>query len=99
MITREDFIKIIDMIKSQEQLDMDFSDSLKLILSGNFSYGTDNGYLHALLFLLQRIFDDRDDNIGWWLYEYCGEGEYNSSERPCVDSAGELYDFLTERMK
>ena len=99
MITREDFEKVIDMIKSQEQLDIDFSDSLNLILSGNFSYGLNNGYLHALLFLLQKIFDDREDNIGWWLYEYCPDDEYDPSERPCVESAGELYDFLTERMK
>lgn len=98
MINREDFIKVIDMLKSQEQRDLDFSESLKQVISGNFVYGIDNGYLHALLFVLQNIFNDNEDYIGRWLYE--PHDEYKGNDAPsCPADAGELYDFLIEQMK
>ena len=102
IISKEDFVEIIDLIQKQQQKDIEFANFMEKYLDGRF-IPTMNDYLTlALEKLFCYVFDDSefsDDSwISWFMYDnefgkkehsvYLNEREYN------IDSPETFYDFL-----
>lgn len=102
-LSKEDFCHCLALINEQECIDEEFSKALSTVGDGHFLYGADNKYHKALLIVLNKLFCDEADYIGWWLYEdvekkvretVSGKDiEYN------LESPEALYDFLLQNME
>lgn len=99
-MTKETFVKTIDFIlKAREQEDK-FCNILRE-LSGNEFYCDAyiySGYENLVVDILRKDFDDRDDNIGYYLYEYLDFPEEAKKEQlketPWFESVETLYEYL-----
>ncbi len=69
MIKKETFVKVIEHMKAQEDINDKFEDALGLVCDGWCLYGIKNQFKDALFLVLREIFDDQGDWLGWWLYE------------------------------
>ena len=101
MISKETFVKVIDLIKKQEEIDKKFGESLETVCDSWCFYGLKNSKYDALNMLLKEIFKDEGDFIGWWLYE--DVDKVITYTKPIekevrLDTAEQLYDFLVEGM-
>src|SRR6056297_1487491 len=96
MIKKETFIKIIDMIKEQNETNNKVGEALELVCDSWVMYGLKDKYKDALMLLLEEIFNDTDDWIGWWLYEDVEKvvTYTDSDEKDILDTPEQLYDFL-----
>ena len=100
MISKKVFKKIITNIKLQYERVVQFNDALDKICDGFPVFDSKNLYLESLLELLNLIFKDKNDYIGWWLWEDVEKIVYYSNgDSVKLDSADDLYDFLIENMK
>lgn len=69
MIPKELFVNVIKLIQEQHEIDSKVADGLELVCDGYVMYGCKNKCRDALMKVLENIFDDSEDYIGWWLYE------------------------------
>lgn len=99
MISKESFCKVMDYIKEQQEIDEKVGKALELVCDNIIVYGTENGYLKALMKILKELFDDRSDTIEWWLYEDVEKNIYYNDKTINVEIADKLYDFLIENME
>lgn len=98
MITKELFVEVLGLIKEQHEIDSKVADGLELVCDGYVVYGCKNKCHDALRKVLEIIFDDKEDYIGWWLYD---DVEHIVSEtidgetiKYDLTSPEALYDFL-----
>lgn len=98
MISKKTFCKVIEWVKEQDRIDSDFGKSLETVCDSWCIYGTKNKKYEALFLLLEEIFNDTNNWIGWWLYEDVEkEITYtNSKEKTPLKTPEQLYDFLTK---
>ena len=107
-LTREEFVEYIDFIKEQEQKQNRFIDALEDMSPythcDTFIYSS---YEDRLVELIRKILDDKDDDIGYFLYEmdYVGKDLKGSGRFPKDDkgnvlynSPETLYDYLISNM-
>jgi len=100
MIDKETFIKIIDNIKVQEKIDDALGKALETVCDSYCLYGTKNKMYESLFLLLKEMFNDKDDWIGWWLYENVDKKiTYKNGKSVTIKTAEQLYKFLIENMK
>lgn len=98
VISKESFCKVMGYIKEQQEIDEKVGQALELVCDNMIVYGTENGYLKALVKILKELFDDRSDIIEWWLYEDVEKNIYYDNKTINVETADKLYDFLIEDM-
>jgi hypothetical protein len=98
MITREAFVLAIQKIRTQEANIKDFSDALSKLSDGITTFDIDNQYLSALRDVLGEAMHDKNDWLGWWLYEaadYTVSWEEDGKEISVnLEDVNALYDFL-----
>lgn len=104
-ITKETFVKVLNMIKEQQEIDDKVGDALETVCGGWVLFNSENKNLEALLLLLKELFVDIDDYISWWLYETVEKIVITKAVGP-FDIPGErtwdlttaeaLYDFMEE---
>lgn len=102
MISKETFIKAIDLIKEQDNINKEFSCALEKVGDGYFLFGTDNKYLEALLMVLKESVGDKYDYISWWLYEDSTDNKISSADGKqewTLDTTEQLYDFIVNECK
>lgn len=108
IITREEFCKIINNIQSQKQKENKLSDAVEQFIDGWFVLN-ESFYEKELYFLLKKIFNDKNDYIGWWLFEdvekiiYINNGRNSKSSKSnenkiVLNTPEKLYDFLIRNM-
>ena len=101
MITKELFIRAMnEIVKEREKIEK-FNDALGLVCNGFPVVELGNGYLDALLGILNAYFAEEDDEyptVEWWLFEDCEKKIwiYSGEEKLELDvsEAGDLYDSL-----
>lgn len=102
MISKETFLKAIDLIKEQDTVNKEFSHALEKVGNGHFLFETDNKYLEALLMVLREGINDKYDYISWWLYEESPDNKITSADGKkewILDTADKLYDFIVNECK
>lgn len=100
MLKKETFVKVIELIKKQEEINENISEALDPICEGNgFFYCGGRFYEEALIKVLKESMNDADDYqdswIEWWLYEEGRDAWINNIKIP-LDTAEQLYDFLVK---
>lgn len=99
LITKEEFVKIMENIEEQSQRLRDFDAALSKMCDGYPVFDTDDKYLESLLFLLVRVFGEDDlqdfDTIEWYLYD-SGDDKtlYYDDYVLQINSLEELYNYL-----
>lgn len=102
MISKEKFIKAINIIKAYEEyeqklydLDIDLADNKRL-----------NSLVSTYVELLAEAANDTDNFVSWWVWEtqygtneevnmYWNEGEDVEQPGHTISTPGELYDVIT----
>lgn len=73
LLTKEEFCKIINQIQEQRKKNSDFSDALYKMCDGHPVFDTNNQYLDALLFVLNKEFglvpNEEGNTLEWYLFE------------------------------
>lgn len=84
IMSKEDFVKILNDIEVQRAKVSAFNDALDKICDGFIVFDSDNLYLTSLVRSLELIFKDTEERkgefgtISWYLFEYCShENEKN----------------------
>ena len=102
-ISKETFIKTLNLIKEQQAIDDAVGDALETVCGGWVLFNSENKNLEAILMVMQEICNDVGDYIGWWLYESGEKIVYESCEDTTVEPTswnvedpGDLYDFILE---
>lgn len=108
IITKQEFVRIMEQIKMQKTKIEEFNSALEKICDGFVVFDSDNQYLDALLFLLNKTFNLPETKFGttleWYLFEGTG---INSQDHKIsfegyevnIDSLEKLYDLLiTEKI-
>lgn len=98
-VSKSLFVETMENIKKQDQKINRFNDALNEICDGYPIFDSENLYLVSLLDLLNEIFRDEDDWIGWWLYEDVEKEVLHKGREINLNSAEQLYDFLVANMK
>jgi hypothetical protein len=102
-ISRETFVTVMNKIKEQQEIDDRIGDALETVCGGWVCFNSENKNLEALLMLLQEVFVDIYDYIGWWLYETVEKIITTETTGPFgtiverkwdVTTAEALYDFM-----
>lgn len=103
IITKEEFCKIMKQIEEQRKKVSDFSDALDKVCDGFVVFDSNNQYFEALLFLLNKTFNLKDQGYGttleWFLFEGTGENSkehkmYFENREVNIDSYEKLYELL-----
>jgi hypothetical protein len=108
IINKSEFCKIMKQIKEQHQSMQEFSNALNKVCDGFVLFDSDNKYLDALLFVLNKIFNLKDSNCGttleWYLFEGTGDNKQDhkiwfENYEVNIDTDEKLYDLLiTEKI-
>lgn len=108
IISKEEFSVIMKQIEIQREKVEKFSDALEEMSDGHIIFDSDNQYFNALMFLLNKVFSQKEDKYGttidWFLFE--GTGKNNDTHeisfegyKVNIDSYEKLYDLLiTEKV-
>lgn len=103
ILSKEEFVEIINNIKKQDKKDDDFSKAIGIMCDGSPAlFGVDNKITESLLSLLIKIFEDKDDWISWWIYERVNDeykAYYKNKKEIKLNTAEDLYNFLIKNMK
>lgn len=98
MLSREVFNIAINKIRTQEANIKEFSEALSKLSDGITTFDIDNQYLAALRDVLGEAMHDKNDWIGWWLFEasdYTVTWEEDGKEISAdLEDINALYDFL-----
>lgn len=102
-ITKETFVKVLNMIKEQQEIDDKVGDALETVCGGWVLFNSENKNHQALVMLLEELCVDIHEYISWWLYESCKkivrEVAINSDKEPRVwdlTTPEALYDYMDE---
>ncbi len=102
-ITKETFVKVLNMIKEQQEIDDKVGDALETVCGGWVLFNSENKNHQALVMLLEELCVDIHEYISWWLYESCKkivrEVATNSDKEPRVwdlTTPEALYDYMNE---
>lgn len=68
-ITKEMFVKVLNMIKEQQEIDDKVGDALETVCGGWVLFNSENKNHQALVMLLEELCVDIHGYISWWLYE------------------------------
>lgn len=74
MITKETFVKALQLIQEQQEINHQFAKALDLVGDGHYVFGVNNKFYDAAMLVLKEAVNDKYDYISWWLYE--GEPDY-----------------------
>lgn len=102
IISKEEFIDYITFIEEQAKKQDKFLEALKEMSPGSycdcFLY---NAYEDKLIDLLQKIMNDTEDDIGYYLYEMSSEESYPRDEKGNIlyKDKESLYNFLISKYK
>lgn len=104
MITKEKFTSILETIKLSDEKERKFSKAMEEISGSYFISELTYSVTTVLLLLLKDIFDDKEDWIGYCMYEKDWftkdmEATYKDGSVIPLNNISELYDFLIENMK
>ena len=88
------FIEVLSKIKEQENIDNEVSKALEKLSDSWILMNTKNKIYEALFKLLKETMNDKDDFIGWWLYEDVKKEVEVKGEKIEIITEGDLYDFL-----
>lgn len=96
MITKEQFIEIIEDVKKQFKLDEDLGKAIEKMSGSWVNFNTENLIYASLFKLLKITFDDGADWIDWWLWEDVEKVVHytDSQEEKDISDVGDFYDFL-----
>lgn len=97
MISKETFVKAIQLIQEQQTINEQFSKALDLVGDGHFVFGTENKFYDAAMLVLKEAMNDKYDYISWWLHE--GEPDYkvwlaDGSKEWDLKELEALYDYI-----
>lgn len=102
-ITKETFVKVLNTIKEQQEIDDKIGDALETICGGWVLFNSENKNHQALVMLLEELCVDIHGYIKWWLYESCAkiikEVATNSNKEPRtwdLTTPEALYDYIDE---
>lgn len=103
MITKQSFIKTIEAIESQFELDSKISDHLNALMPESTESVFSTKLADEVVKILEQEFEDQGDWISFYLYELDKEGGeakawHKNGDPIRLDSAGDLYDFLVENI-
>ena len=99
MITREQFKKIMKLIREQDEEDDKISKLLQNNSGCHFFFNAENKKYIALRDLLDIVFNDDEDSFDWWYYEGGGEVTFNDGKKMTVETDDEFYDYIMEMNK
>ena len=110
MIKKEHFINIMDRLKctrdTQEKIDKIIQESKDFMIT-DFTYAASLMICHEdiVIELLEKIFDDTEDIISYWIYELkfgttYKDGCVSELDGTIIDisTADKLYDYLVKEM-
>lgn len=97
MITKETFVKALQLIQEQQEINHQFAKALDLVGDGHYVFGVNNKFYDAAVLVLKEAVNDKYDYISWWLYE--GEPDYkvwssDNTEEWNLTEPEALYDFI-----
>ena len=97
MITKETFVKALQLIQEQQEINHQFAKALDLVGDGHYVFGVNNKFYDAAMLVLKEAVNDKYDYISWWLYE--GEPDYkvwssDNTEEWNLTEPEALYDFI-----
>ena len=106
IISKEEFIEVIDLLKKQYEKDYSFADFMEKYLDGRCVPMMSEYNGSAVIKLLSYIFDDRIPNesdltwIEWFIYENDWgnkklSAHFNNNPY-IISSADDMYDFLVD---
>ena len=100
-ITKEMFVKVLNMIKEQQEIDDKVGDALETVCGGWVLFNSENKNHQALVMLLEELCVDIHGYLSWWLYESCDKIVTctNSDKEPRVwdlTTPEALYDYINE---
>lgn len=102
-ITKEMFVKVLNMIKEQQEIDDKVGDALETVCGGWVLFNSENKNHQALVMLLEELCVDIHGYISWWLYESCNkivkEMYTNPDKEPRIwdlTTPEALYDYIDE---
>jgi len=96
MLSKNTFLRVIELIQTQEKIDDQFGDALKLVCDGSVVYGTDNRFEVAAMLLLKETCHDLYEYIDWWLHEDVDHTVTDDEHEWHLDTAEDLYNFLVD---
>lgn len=99
MITREQFKKIIKLMREQDEEDDKISKLLQKNSGCHFFFNSENKKYIALRDLLDIVFNDDEDSFCWWYYEGGGEVTFDDGKKMTVETDDEFYDYMMEMNK
>jgi hypothetical protein len=102
-MTRENFIEIIDAIKTQWDYDIEFAKNMTVCFpdswSANLMYNNQPLFT-ACIKALAVVMNCDVDTLDWWMYEHdFGSNDlrmYENDVEIDLSDAGKLYDYLTQ---
>lgn len=102
MITKETFVKALQLIQEQQEINHQFAKALDLVGDGHYVFGVNNKFYDAAMLVLKEAVNDKYDYISWWLYE--GEPDYkvwssDNTEEWNLTEPEALYDFIVNESK
>ena len=100
-ITKEMFVKVLNMIKERQEIDDKVGDALETVCGGWVLFNSENKNHQALVMLLEELCVDIHGYLSWWLYESCDKivTHTNSDKEPHVwdlTTPEALYDYINE---
>jgi len=98
-LSKETFLKVLQLIQEQDQINHDFSRALQTVGNGFTAFGTENRFYNSLMLVLDEIFGDKADYISWWLYEASDDytvETVDGSQKWDLREPEALYDYLVE---
>lgn len=109
MITKEEFLKVIDAIKQQNTVDDNFHTHMELAFPGSYAPIYENGIWALSILLLELAMEDHYEYVNWWIYKtnygkrenmttvsWTEDGQKMSVKLTTPEA---LYDFLVENAK
>lgn len=96
MISKELFVKIIELIQKQDKIHDEVETALFKVTDGYVIFTGSELYYKALMELLTEVMDDHDNLIEWWLYEIVPEESWVEADGVNYNlrTAEDLYSFL-----
>lgn len=100
-ITKEMFVKVLNMIKEQQEIDDKVGDALETVCGGWVLFNSENKNHQALVMLLEELCVDIHGYLSWWLYESCDKivTRTNPDKEPSIwdlTAPEALYDYINE---
>lgn len=96
---RENFVKIIEAIQAQQEIEREFCQNLAEVLDGHFVATISSKLIESIISVLEDELDDKMDrfgsNIQWWLYEHGKKVVDIDGVERIIETPGQLYDFIT----